>query len=67
MFLIFRCRKCGRFLMAKQGQKTKRCPTCNYLTDFGRVRVSVYARAKNLLDAIYLVQQLQEKYFGKKS
>ncbi|MEW6069544.1 MAG: DUF1922 domain-containing protein [Candidatus Thermoplasmatota archaeon] len=65
MFLIYRCRKCGRFLCAKQGQKTKRCPSCNYLTDFGKVKVSVYARAKNQLEAIYLIQYFQEKYFGK--
>ncbi|MEW6069009.1 MAG: DUF1922 domain-containing protein [Candidatus Thermoplasmatota archaeon] len=66
MFLIYRCRRCGRFLIAKPEQKTKRCPSCNYMTDFGRVKLTVYARAKNSLEAIYLVQQLQEKYFGKK-
>ena len=28
MYMVVVCYKCGRFLLAKTGQKTRRCPYC---------------------------------------
>jgi ribosomal protein L37E len=36
MYIIFRCRKCGRYLYEKAGSKTKTC-TCGYRNYLRRV------------------------------
>ncbi len=37
-YIVFICRRCGRFIYAKKGQKTKKC-VCGYTNDLRRVKV----------------------------
>lgn len=37
-YVVFVCSGCGRFLVAKAGQKSKRCNYCESLVDLWRTR-----------------------------
>ncbi|MDI6709030.1 MAG: DUF1922 domain-containing protein [Candidatus Thermoplasmatota archaeon] len=63
MFLIFRCRKCGRFLSSKAGQKTRRCPQCGKLIRLNKEKLRIYAQTPSSLKAIELIRAYQEKIF----
>ncbi|AEA47314.1 DUF1922 domain-containing protein [Archaeoglobus veneficus] len=56
MFVVFRCRKCGRYLYAKESTKTKMC-VCGCRNNLKRVRK--LARAETELEAGEIVRRLQ--------
>ncbi len=56
MFVVFRCRKCGRHLYASESAKTKTC-VCGYRNDLKRVRK--LARAETEFEAGEIVRRLQ--------
>jgi len=58
MFLVFRCRKCGRFLYAKASQKTKKC-VCGHTNDLKRV--IIVKKARDEREAGEIVRILQAK------
>ncbi len=58
MYLIFRCRKCGRYLYAPQGIKTRKC-VCGHRNDLKRV--VVVKRVKSEKEAGEIVRLLQGK------
>lgn len=37
-YVVFVCSGCGRFLVAKAGQKSKRCNYCDAMVDLWRAR-----------------------------
>lgn len=58
MFVVFRCNKCGRFLCADMGQKTRECP-CGKRVEISKAKV--YARADDARSAGELVRRFQQK------
>ena len=61
MFLILRCRKCGRFLYAKTGTKTRKC-ICGKVSQIERM--ILVDRAEDEREAGKKVRFYQEKVFG---
>ena len=39
MYLIFRCRKCGRFLCIDDKIGVKKCPTCGWVNKLGNLKI----------------------------
>ncbi|HDM60114.1 MAG TPA: DUF1922 domain-containing protein, partial [Archaeoglobus veneficus] len=56
MFVVFRCRKCGRFLYADESAKTRKC-VCGHKNELKRVKK--VARVKNEAEASEVVRKLQ--------
>jgi len=56
MLIVFRCRKCGRYLYAGKKVKTRQC-TCGYRNNLGKVRV--VAKAENEAEASEIVRKMQ--------
>jgi|GEM_PF-401979 ribosomal protein L37E len=56
MFVVFRCRKCGRYLYTKEGVKTKKC-VCGYTNSMKKTAIK--AKVKEERDASELVRKLQ--------
>jgi len=56
MFIVFRCRKCGRYLYADESAKTRMC-ICGYRNELKRVRK--VARFKTEAEAGEAVRKLQ--------
>ncbi len=56
MFVVFRCRRCGRFLYAKVGVKHRTC-VCGFKNDLRKVRI--VARAEDERVAGEIVRRLQ--------
>ena len=56
MYVVVICYGCGRFLLAKGDQKTKRCPYCDSRLKLDRTRKLVYVKtaqeASNYLRAL---------------
>ncbi len=58
MYVVITCYKCGQFLLARTGQKTKRCPYCE--TRLALEKTKKVASAKNAQQALDLVQALKQ-------
>jgi len=56
MFIVFRCRKCGRYLYSREDVKTRKC-TCNYTNHLKKVKV--VAKAESEYQAAEIVRKLQ--------
>jgi peptide methionine sulfoxide reductase MsrB len=56
MYIVFRCRKCGRYLYSSTDKKTRKC-TCYYTNKIERVRV--VARTDDERIAAEIVRQKQ--------
>ncbi len=65
-FYVFRCRKCGRFLYAKAGQKTKKC-VCGHTNDMRRVVIVKKARDEREAGEIVRVLQARKGAGGFRS
>lgn len=55
-YIIFSCPKCGLVRYAREGQKTARCPGCNYQIRINLERIKVLARVNDVRDAIDVVK-----------
>ncbi len=55
-YVVFKCRKCGRYLYAKASQKTKKC-VCGHTNDLKRV--VIVKRVKDEREAGEVVRVLQ--------
>ena len=56
MYIVFRCRRCGRYLYARNDVKTRRC-VCGKLNQLANVKV--FGRFEDERDAIEAVRKLQ--------
>jgi hypothetical protein len=56
MFIVFRCRKCGRYLYSREGIKTRKC-TCNYTNHLKKVKV--VGRVEDEFQAAEIVRKMQ--------
>ncbi|RLI81411.1 DUF1922 domain-containing protein [Archaeoglobales archaeon] len=56
MYLVFRCRKCGRYIYARDSNKTRKC-VCGYTNSLNRVLVVAKVEDERL--AAELVRQKQ--------
>ncbi|KPV62307.1 MAG: hypothetical protein AOA65_1931 [Candidatus Bathyarchaeota archaeon BA1] len=45
MYMVIVCYTCGRFLLAKVGQKTRRCPYCEARVVLEKARRVAYAKS----------------------
>ncbi len=57
MFIVFRCRRCGRYLYARAGMKSRICPTCGFRNDLRRVLV--VARVEDDRKAREIIRRFQ--------
>jgi ribosomal protein L37E len=65
MFIVFRCRKCGRYLYAKKDMKARICTKCGYRNDLRHVLV--VAKAEDERTAGEIVRKLQGSGTGFRS
>ena len=56
MFIVFRCRKCGRYLYANESAKTRKC-VCGHKNNLKRVKK--VARVESEAEAGEVVRKLQ--------
>ncbi len=59
--MVFRCLRCGRYLYAKEGTKSRTC-VCGFRNELGRVRV--VAKAEDERTAGEIVRRLQGEGTG---
>ena len=57
MYFVLVCYNCGQFLLAKTGQKTKRCPYCDARLTLEKARK--VGTASDAYQALNLVQALK--------
>lgn len=62
-YLIVACAKCGRYLLAKDEQKTRTCPYCGYAVTLDKAKK--IASAKTALDASALLSELKRSKAAK--
>jgi uncharacterized Zn finger protein (UPF0148 family) len=59
MYLVIVCYNCGQFLLAKTGQKTRRCPYCE--TQLVLHKAKNVAHTKTAQEASSLIRALKRK------
>ena len=59
MYMVVVCYKCGRFLLAKAGQKTRRCPYCD--TRLVLDKTKKVAHVKTAQEASDFIRALKRK------
>jgi len=64
-FLIVVCGRCGGFLLAKTGQKTRTCPYCGFRVPLDKAKK--VASAENAYEASEALKKLKRKNVGKQS
>jgi DNA-directed RNA polymerase subunit RPC12/RpoP len=57
MYVVFVCYGCGRFLLAKGTQKTKRCPYC--ATRLKLIKAKKVAQVKTAQEASHYIRALK--------
>ena len=57
MFIVFRCRRCGRYLYARSGMRARVCSRCGFRNDLRRVLV--VAVVEDEREAGEIVRRLQ--------
>lgn len=62
MYVVFRCPSCGRYLYAKEKNKTRECP-CNKTVKIKQAKK--VQKTEDRKKASELVRKLQEKEHGK--
>ncbi len=65
MFVVFRCRKCGRYLYADERMRTRVCAKCGFRNDLRKVRIIKRVEDERLAGEI--VRKLQGEGTGFKS
>lgn len=55
--LVIVCSRCGGFLLAKAGQKTRACPYCGY--EINMARAKRVASAENAYEASEILKKLK--------
>jgi len=55
-YIIFNCPKCGLVRYAREGQKTARCPGCNYQIRIDPEKIRVLVKVRDVRDAIEIVK-----------
>jgi DNA-directed RNA polymerase subunit RPC12/RpoP len=63
-FLIVVCGKCGGFLLAKAGQKTRTCPYCGFRVELCKAKK--VGSAKNAYEASELLRSLKKDFAEKR-
>ena len=61
MFVVIKCKKCGNYMLAKVGQKTRTCPNCGQRNNLRELKV--FGRTKSSREAVQLIQHLKERIF----
>jgi ribosomal protein L37E len=56
MYIVFRCRRCGRYLYARSDVKSRKC-VCGKLNQIAKVKI--YGRFGEEKEAIEAVRELQ--------
>lgn len=56
MYIVFRCRRCGRYLYSRSDVKTRKC-VCGKLNQVSNVKI--FGRFEDERDAIEAVRELQ--------
>jgi len=59
MYLVIHCYRCGRLLLTKTTQKTRRCPHCEVRMVLEKVKK--VAHAKSASEASSLIRALKKK------
>jgi DNA-directed RNA polymerase subunit M/transcription elongation factor TFIIS len=62
MYVVFKCRGCGRYLYVDEGVGVRRCPSCGVLNRLGEVKI--VKLVENVKEAGKVVRSLQEKETG---
>ena len=62
MYIVFRCPKCGEFVLADTVNRTRTCPHCNHRAELKTLRV--YGRAETPGEATELMKSLKAKEGG---
>jgi len=57
MFVVFRCKRCGRYLYARIGAKSRICVKCGFKNDLRKV--AIVAKAEDEKIAGEIVRKLQ--------
>jgi len=65
MYLVIVCYNCGQFLLAKTGQKTRRCPYCE--TQLILDKAKKVAHTKNAQKASNIIRTLKKNNAEKHS
>jgi len=59
MYSVILCYNCGQFLLAKTGQKTRRCPYCETRLALGKAKK--VAQTKTAQEASSVIRALKRK------
>ena len=62
MYIVFRCPKCGEFVLANVANHTRTCPHCNHRAELKTLRV--YGRAETPGEATELMKSLKAREGG---
>jgi uncharacterized Zn finger protein (UPF0148 family) len=62
-YVIVACSKCGRYLLAKSGQKTRTCPYCGCTVALNKTKK--IASATTIREASKLLNELKSKASSK--
>jgi len=63
-YVVVACSRCGRYLLAKDGQKTRSCAYCGYTIVLEKAKK--VASAERIADALKLVSKAKSNASGKK-
>ncbi|MEM3745472.1 MAG: DUF1922 domain-containing protein [Candidatus Bathyarchaeia archaeon] len=55
-YVVFGCPRCGSIRYAREGQKTARCPKCNYQIQIKMEKIKILAKVEDVRDAIDIVK-----------
>ena len=59
MYAVVKCYKCGKYLLAKMDQKTRKCPNCN--SQLQLIKTKKIAYSETAKEASDLIRKLKEK------
>jgi DNA-directed RNA polymerase subunit RPC12/RpoP len=62
MYIVFRCPRCGEFVLANTVNQTRTCPHCNHCAELKTMRV--YGRAETPREATELMKSLKAEGGG---
>ena len=62
MYIVVRCPRCGKLMLANTTNQTRSCPNCNNRTELKSLRV--YGRAETPAEATQLMKTLKVKEGG---
>jgi DNA-directed RNA polymerase subunit M/transcription elongation factor TFIIS len=62
MYIVVRCPRCGKLMLANTANQTRSCPNCNNRAELKSLRV--YGRAETPAEATQLMKTLKMKDGG---